>query len=316
MDPITAREFTSLVVLQHSVSSIIRSTFSSARLLELHPTPMADLTPNSQETSAYVRLAKPSETSAIAAVLTRAFARDPVANWLGGVRALVPAYHKADADNDGDDSDDDSNARHTLANLRRFELGVIKRVETSGLIVVVVEKEGKARAEGEGEGEGEGVKERILGCALWMKPATSKVSFPRMFLRVARLVWCWGLGGIKRMVFDWRLPVGKIHDEVFDARGLNCLDTWHLLQVAVDPAYEGKGYCSLLLRDGFQRASGKPIYLESTTPRSRDIYAHLGFEVGKEHRFGVGSVDEMGIAAKGELAVGWPCFFMTKWENP
>ena len=43
------------------------------------------------------------------------------------------------------------------------------------------------------------------------------------------------------MVFDWRLPVGKMHDEVFDARGLKCLDTWHLLQVAVDPAYEGKG---------------------------------------------------------------------------
>jgi len=34
--------------------------------------------------------------------------------------------------------------------------------------------------------------------------------------------------------------------------------------------------------------------------------------VGKEHRFGVGSVDEMGIAAKGEAAVGWPCFVMTK----
>ena len=39
------------------------------------------------------------------------------------------------------------------------------------------------------------------------------------------------------------------------------------------------GYCSLLMRDGFQRASGKAIYLESTTPRSRDIYSHLGFEV-------------------------------------
>ena len=32
----------------------------------------------------------------------------------------------------------------------------------------------------------------------------------------------------------------------------------------------------------------------------------------KEHQFGVGSVDEMGIAAKGEVAVGWPCFIMTK----
>lgn len=32
----------------------------------------------------------------------------------------------------------------------------------------------------------------------------------------------------------------------------------------------------------------------------------------KEHRFGVGEVDEMGIAAKGEAAVGWPCFVMAK----
>jgi len=35
-------------------------------------------------------------------------------------------------------------------------------------------------------------------------------------------------------------------------------------------------------------------------------------QVDKEHRFDVGSVDEMGIAAKGEAAVGWPCFIMTK----
>ncbi|KAI0255827.1 hypothetical protein BJV78DRAFT_1173664 [Lactifluus subvellereus] len=95
------------------------------------------------------------------------------------------------------------------------------------------------------------------------------------------------------------------------------------------------GYCSLLMRDGFKRASGKPVHLEASTPRSRDIYAHLGFEVGqyfvpgenvtltlvilpvnKEHRFGVGSVDEMGVRAKGAAAVGFPAFIMTKWETP
>ena len=162
---------------------------------------MPDMTPNSdpgQETSAYVRPAKPSESSAIAAVITRAFARDPVMNWLGGVRTLVPADHKGDAD------DDDGNARHTLASLQRFEVGVVKSVETSGLIVVVVEKEGKARAEGdgEGEGEGEGEKERILGCALWLKPTAKKDPFLRTVLRVGRLVWCWGLRGIKVRLFS------------------------------------------------------------------------------------------------------------------
>ena len=62
---------------------------------------MPELThpPNSDpgpETPAYVRQARSSEISAIVAVLTRAFARDPMMNWLGGVRALVPADHKGD----------------------------------------------------------------------------------------------------------------------------------------------------------------------------------------------------------------------------
>ena len=54
------------------------------------------------------------------------------------------------------------------------------------------------------------------------------------------------------------------------------------------------------MRDGFQRASGKSIYLESTTPRSRDIYAHLGFEVRRSRsgspqgRFGVLSLTGLG----------------------
>ena len=160
---------------------------------DLTPTPNSDL---GHGTSAYVRQAKPSETSAIAAILVRAFARDPMMNWLGGVRALVPVDHK------GDD-DDDASVRHTLAGLHHFNLGLVKMVEASGHIVVAVEKEGKARArrpEGEGtegEGEGEGEKERIVGCALWLKPATKKESFPATFLRIGRLVWCWGLRGIK-----------------------------------------------------------------------------------------------------------------------
>lgn len=46
------------------------------------------------------------------------------------------------------------------------------------------------------------------------------------------------------------------------------------------------GYCSLLIRDGFKRASGKPVRLEASTPRSRGIYAHLGFEVGRHFVLG------------------------------
>jgi len=153
---------------------------------------------------------------------------------------------------------------------------------------------------------------------MWLKPGADINPSPLTIFRVSpwKSIRSWGLGVFKKTMFDFTPKADKMHDRAFAERGMKRLDSWHLLEIAIDPAYEGKGYCSLLMRDGFQRASGKPIYLESTTPRSRDIYAHLGFEVDKEHRFGVGSIDEMGIVAKGEAAVGWPCFIMTKWENP
>jgi len=263
----------------------------------------ADTLPPSP-TSAYVREAKPSEFPALAAVYARAFARDPMMNWLGKVRTLVPADHK------GDD-DEDARVRRTLAGLRHFQLVVLKMGKFLGPTFVVVEKGGN----GEGEGEEQ---ERIVGGALWLKPGADMNPSPLALIRVSpwKSIRSWGLGALKRIMFDFTPKADKLHDNAFAARGMKRLDSWHLLEIAIDPTCEGKGYCSLLMRDGFQRVSGKPIYLESTTSRSRDIYAHLGFEVDKEHRFGVGSVDEMGIAAKGEAAVGWSCFIMTKWENP
>ena len=39
------------------------------------------------------------------------------------------------------------------------------------------------------------------------------------------------------------------------------------------------GYATLLMEDGFRRASPKPVHLEATTAFSRDIYLHYEFEV-------------------------------------
>ena len=161
--------------------------------------PPPNLTPNNneqeQETSAYVRQAKPGEIETIANVLTRAFARDPMMNWLGDVRALVPTDHKGDEDEDAD-------VRRTLANLRDFELGVLKmeRPGDGGLLQVVVLKEegGKAAGgEGEGDGDGEGDKERIVGCALWGRPAPKKGSYLSSLFSLSWLVKSWGFCGIK-----------------------------------------------------------------------------------------------------------------------
>ena len=136
-------------------------------------------------TSAYVREAKPSEFPALAAVYARAFARDPMMNWLGGVRVLVPADHK------GDD-DEDARVRRTLAGLRYFQFVLVKMAKFLGPIFVVVEKGGK----GVGEGEEQ---ERIVGGALWLKPGANMNPSPLTLIRVSpwKSIRSWGLGVLK-----------------------------------------------------------------------------------------------------------------------
>jgi hypothetical protein len=148
----------------------------------------ADTLPASLASSAYVREVKPSEIPALAAVYARAFARDPMMNWLGNVRALVPADHK------GEDDDDDVGVRRTLAGLRHFQLVLLKMVMSLGPIVVVVEKGGK----GVGECE-EQEQERIVGGALWLKPGADINPSPLTLFRVSpwKSIRSWGLGVLK-----------------------------------------------------------------------------------------------------------------------
>ena len=36
----------------------------------------------------------------------------------------------------------------------------------------------------------------------------------------------------------------------------------------------------MLFKEGFHRASPKPIHLVASKPKNKDIYEHFGFEVG------------------------------------
>ncbi|KAJ7220313.1 hypothetical protein GGX14DRAFT_355217, partial [Mycena pura] len=59
----------------------------------------------------------------------------------------------------------------------------------------------------------------------------------------------------------------------------NATDHYRLEITATDPEYQGTGFCSLLAKEGLEKCQSKPVTLEATTTHSRDIYAHLGFEV-------------------------------------
>ena len=125
-------------------------------------------------TPAYVRPAKPSEIPALAAIYERAFSRDPVMNWLGGVRTLVP-HHTAQ----------DPRTRRTLTALRHFQLVATKMAQISGLMTVVVERDG--------------TKENVVGGALWSPPGVNADPSFLTLLRISSwpILWHWGLGGLK-----------------------------------------------------------------------------------------------------------------------
>ena len=54
---------------------------------------------------------------------------------------------------------------------------------------------------------------------------------------------------------------------------------WYLPLIGVDPARQGHGYGSALLRHALARCDrdGVPAYLEATGPRNRALYERHGF---------------------------------------
>lgn len=57
--------------------------------------------------------------------------------------------------------------------------------------------------------------------------------------------------------------------------------TWYFQICVVEPVYQGRGLCSLLVRDAYKHfGPGACITMDASTARARDIYVNLGFEVG------------------------------------
>jgi ribosomal protein S18 acetylase RimI-like enzyme len=56
---------------------------------------------------------------------------------------------------------------------------------------------------------------------------------------------------------------------------------WYLPLIGVDPAQQGRGYGSALLRHALAAcdSAGLPAYLESSNPRNVPLYERHGFEI-------------------------------------
>ncbi|KAK0470082.1 uncharacterized protein EV420DRAFT_1663136 [Desarmillaria tabescens] len=236
--------------------------------------------------AATVRLATEDDCGEVATLLTRAFANDPAMNWWGGVEkeTAVTNLNKLDA-----------GMKKTMENLHRFQSCVVHATMNAGGIITLALV---PKSDGEPG-------EQIVAVALWMTPGKT---FDLPFTTLIKS------GAFSRFFVNFTPHVEESLHKSFKSRNLDRLDSWHLLEMVVDPDWEGKGFCSLLMKDGYSRASPKPIHLEATTPKSKDIYLHYGFEIDSEHVFGKGQVDKAGHAAKGAEATGYPEWVMTKWE--
>ncbi len=105
------------------------------------------------------------------------------------------------------------------------------------------------------------------GAALWLPPGSGPNTV--------------ALGTLMAETLDERTlkEVGALFEQM--DRWHPSVDHWYLALVGVDPILQGRGLGSTLLRHGLTTCDRDrlPAYLEASSPRSRDLYERLGFEV-------------------------------------
>lgn len=180
-----------------------------------------------------------------------------------------------------------------------------------GLITVAVKN-----IENPSSGESQEV---IAAAAYWMPPhkrlALWKVN-SLVRSGVIKVLRRWGLTALMRIGFEYQnaskaaMAAGYKANAVKESPNAS----WYLQLLMTDPAFEGQGFMSALVRDAHANAAPSAKFtLEATTAASRDRYSHLGYELVKTLKLGEGKVDASGIPATGKDAVGVECYSMVNW---
>jgi GNAT superfamily N-acetyltransferase len=110
--------------------------------------------------------------------------------------------------------------------------------------------------------------EKILGGAIWLPPGHWQPGFREQIRAVPQharaLVAAWG----RAARYGHALEDGHPKEP-----------HWYLKAIGVDPAWQGRGVASLLLRSRLNRCDqdGQPAYLEASQPDGLALYEHFGF---------------------------------------
>jgi ribosomal protein S18 acetylase RimI-like enzyme len=129
-------------------------------------------------------------------------------------------------------------------------------------------------------GEVYATSEKLEGVAAWLPPGRAPLGVWQV-IRSVRLpvVLRFGRQGAGRM-WDYGRFVDSLH------RKLVPYPHWYLQVIGVDPAYQGQGFSSRLIRPVLERIDRErmPCALDTNIDKNVAIYRHFGFEVISEDR--------------------------------
>jgi len=110
--------------------------------------------------------------------------------------------------------------------------------------------------------------EKILGGAIWLPPGLWQPGF-RVQIRAVPI-------HARALAAAWGRAARYAH-ALEDAHPKE--PHWYLKAIGVEPAWQGRGVASLLLRSRLERCDqdGQPAYLEASKPDGVCLYEHFGF---------------------------------------
>ncbi len=111
--------------------------------------------------------------------------------------------------------------------------------------------------------------ERIFGGAIWLPPGHWRVGLREQIRGTPHYAWA--------LATAWGRAARYGH-AMEDAHPRE--PHWYLKAIGVDPAWQGRGVASLLLRSRLTRCDhdGQPAYLEASKPDGVPLYEHFGFQ--------------------------------------
>ncbi|KAL4915670.1 hypothetical protein BDW62DRAFT_212524 [Aspergillus aurantiobrunneus] len=110
-----------------------------------------------------------------------------------------------------------------------------------------------------------------------------------------KVLWRIRVGGCIRMLGDYNRPV-----KAAKMKALGDLEHYYIFAVGTEYDFQGKGLAKALMRSCQYTAwrAELPIWLEATTPHSRDVYISLGFEQVAEITIGKGKAASDGTVQR------------------